>query len=79
MLMYDGADLTRIVNKVLGKHFTFLETKVLFRTLQCLYLGLGLDEVQQWLDSDIVGCLQSFFIKCQTGNYLRDPEVIFLE
>jgi hypothetical protein len=47
--------------------------------LQLLYLDLGLAAVQQWLDSDIVGCLQSFFIKCQTGNYLQDPEVILLE
>ena len=31
MLIYDGAELTRIVNKVLGKHFYFLE--VLFRTM----------------------------------------------
>ena len=39
MLMYDGADLTRIVNKVLGKHLTCLETKVLFRTI-CVALNL---------------------------------------
>ena len=39
MLMYDEADLTRIVNKVLGKHFSFLETKLLFRTI-CVALNL---------------------------------------
>ena len=47
--------------------------------LPYLFLGLGLDEVQKWIDTDIVGCLQSFFIQCQKGDWLQDPEVLFLE
>ena len=42
-------------------------------------VGLGLEGLQKWLDTDIVGCLQSFFIACPKGEWLKDPEVLFLE
>jgi len=38
-------------------------------------IGLGVDVVEQWLRTDIVGCLQTFFIDCQKGDFLNDPEV----
>ena len=69
MLIYDGAELTRIVNKVLGKNCCFLVHSLLNNhvrstdpvILPFLFLGLGLEETQKWLDTVIVGCLQSFF------------------
>ena len=76
MLIYDGAELTRIVNKVLGKEFYFLEQSVVQNherstepvKLPFLFLGLGLDETQKWIDTDIVGCLQSFFLNVKKGT-----------
>ena len=47
--------------------------------LPFFFLGLGLEETKKWIDTDIVGCLQSFFIECQKGDWLKDPEVLFLE
>ena len=41
-------------------------------------IGLGLEETTKWLDLDIVGCLQTFFIECTKGEWLKDPEVLFL-
>ena len=41
----------------------------------CLCEGLGLDPVKAWLNTDIVGCLQTFFIECQKEEHLKDPEV----
>ena len=42
-------------------------------------MGIGEEQTQKWLDTDIVACLQNFFVKCQTGNYLDDPEVNLFE
>ena len=39
-------------------------------------IGLGLEETTKWLDLDIVGCLQTFFIECTKGDFLKDPEVL---
>ena len=41
-----------------------------------LCIGLGLEETTKWLDLDIVGCLQTFFIECTKGDFLKDPEVL---
>jgi len=41
-----------------------------------LCIGLGLEETTKWLDCDIVGCLQTFFIECTKGDFLKDPEVL---
>ena len=87
MLIYDGAELTRIGNKVLGKEFYFLEQSVVqnhersTEPVKLPFLFLGLDEpmAHKWIDTDIVGCLKSFFIECQKGDWLQDPEVLFLE
>ena len=38
-----------------------------------------MEETQKWLDLDRVGCLQTFFIECTKGEWLKDPEVLFLE
>ena len=38
--------------------------------------GLGLEGFEQWLKTDIVECLQKFFIECQKGDFLQDPEVL---
>ena len=42
-------------------------------------IGLGMEETKKWLDLDIVGCLQTFFIECTKVEWLNDPEVLFLE
>ena len=34
-----------------------------------------MDKVAEWLENDIVGCLQQFFMDCQTGDFLKDREV----
>ena len=41
-----------------------------------LCIGLGFEETSKWLDCDIVGCLQTFFIECTKGDFLKDPEVL---
>ena len=41
----------------------------------CLCEGLGLDAVKAWLETDIVDCLQTFFVECQKEEHLKDPEV----
>ena len=41
-----------------------------------LCIGLGVEETSKWLDCDIVGCLQTFFIECTKGDFLKDPEVL---
>ena len=46
---------------------------------RCDFEGLGLDVVTEWLNNDIVGCLQQFFMDCQTGNFLKDPELVVVE
>ena len=69
MLIYDGAELTRIANKVLGKDLYFLDHSLVNNherstepvKLPFFFLGLGFDETQKWIETDIVGCLQSFF------------------
>ena len=38
--------------------------------------GLGVEVVEEWLKTDIVRCLQQFFIDCQKGDFLNDPEVL---
>ena len=44
-----------------------------------IFLGLGFEFVKQWLQTDIVGCLQKIFVDCQKGDFLKDPEVLFLQ
>ena len=44
-----------------------------------MFVGLGFDKVKMWLEQDIVGCLQKFFIDCQKGDVLKDPEVLFFK
>ena len=44
-----------------------------------ILLGLGIDAVQHWLDTDIVGFLQKKIIDCQKGDHLKDPEVVLLQ
>ena len=46
-----------------------------------ILLGLGIDTVQHWLDTDIVGCLQKYkYIYYRVkGDHLKDPEVVLLE
>ena len=86
MLFYNGADLTRIVNKVLGKTVIFwlnsLDT-CLWKGFEFgikILLGLGIKAVQHWLDTDTIGCLQKKkYIECQKGDHLKDPEVVLLE
>ena len=34
-----------------------------------------MDPVKAWLETDIVDCLQTFFIECQKEEHLKDPEV----
>jgi len=41
----------------------------------CGWKGLGVEKVAEWLEMDIVGCLQQFFMDCQTGDFLKDREV----
>ena len=88
MLIYDGAELTRILNKVLSKNCSLLHQSLVNnheRITEPIKLpffceiGVGLNEIQRWLDTDIVACLQSFFIQCQKGEWLQDPEVLFFE
>ena len=72
MLIYDGAALTRIVNKVLGKSCAFLVPSVDNKHVRStdpvqfpfVCVGLGMEATQHWLDADIVGCLKSFSIEC---------------
>ena len=69
--------------------YIFFETVVVLVLLTVLYFhiltfqmcmfcckGLGLEVVEEWLKTDIVGCLQKFFIECQKGDFLKDPEVL---
>ena len=44
-----------------------------------MFVGLGFEFVKMWLEQDIVGCLQKFFVDCQKGDFLKDPEVLFFE
>ena len=44
-----------------------------------ILLGLGIESVQHWLQTDIVGCLQKIFVDCQKGDHLKDPEVVLLQ
>ena len=44
-----------------------------------IFVGLGFEFVQQWLKTDIVGCLQKKFVDCQKGDFLKDPEVVLLQ
>ena len=44
-----------------------------------ILLGLGIEAVQHWLETDIVGCLQKIVIDCQKGDHLKDPEVVLLQ
>ena len=41
-----------------------------------LYKGLGVEVVDEWLKTDVVGCLQSFFVDCLKGDFMNDPEVL---
>ena len=41
-----------------------------------LYKGLGVEVVDEWLKTDVVGCLQNFFVDCMKGDFLNDPEVL---
>ena len=81
MLYYSGAELARIVNKVLGTQTYQLvsnSNKFVHYTLAlCIgaWKGLGVEKVAEWLEMDIVGCLQQFFMDCQTGDFLKDREV----
>ena len=80
MLFYKRADLTHIVNKVLGKTVNFWLNSL--HTSMCKglqFLGLGIEAVQHWLDTDIVGCLQKKIIDCQKGDHLKYPEVVLLQ
>ena len=85
MLFCDGADLTRTVNKVLGETVNFwlnsLHTSMCKGLQFCMQilLGLGIEAVQHWLDTDIVGCLQNVFIDCQKGDHIKDPELVLLQ
>ena len=38
--------------------------------------GLGVEVVDEWLKTDVVGCLQNFFVDCMKGDFLNDPEVL---
>ena len=38
--------------------------------------GLGVEVVDEWLKTDVVGCLQNFFVDCLKGDFLNDPEVL---
>ena len=42
----------------------------------CLFEGLGMESVETWLNTNIVGCLQKFFMDCMKGNFLKDPKVV---
>ena len=56
---------------------TFFFLKVHRReTIPCAtcFYRVGVEVVEQWLRTDIVGCLQTFF-DCQKGNFLNDPGV----
>ena len=84
MLYYSGEDLARIVNKVLGTRtyqlvsYLIVICTFLHYTLAlciCGWKGLGVEKVAEWLEMDIVGCLQQFFMDCQTGDFLKDREV----
>ena len=70
------AELARIVNKVLGNdclfHAFFLvkvHQKVNLPLASVCFKGVGVEVVEQWLRTDIVGCLQKFFIDCQKGVF----------
>ena len=38
--------------------------------------GLGVEVVEEWLKTDIVGCLQKFFSDCQRGDLKKDLKVL---
>ena len=50
-------------------------TNLTLALCMCDLEGLGLETVREWLENDIVGCLQQFFMNCQTGDFLKDPEI----
>ena len=40
---------------------------------------VGLDKTKLWLKQDMLGCLNKFFQLCNTADYLKDPEVSWLQ
>ena len=40
---------------------------------------VGLEKTKQWLKQDMLGCLNKFFQLCNTADYLKDPEVSWLQ
>ena len=64
-----------LVDSVVNNHVRSTEPV----KLPFLFLELGMEETQKWIDTGIVGCLQSFFIECQKGDWLKDPQVLFFE
>ena len=40
---------------------------------------VGLEKTKQLLKQDMLGCLNKFFQLCNTADYLKDPEVSWLQ
>ena len=40
---------------------------------------VGLEKTKQWLKQDMLGCLNKFFQLCNTDDFLKDPEVSWLQ
>ena len=40
-------------------------------------VGLDIQMVEKWLETDIVGCLTNFFSECNLNpHFLNDPQVL---
>jgi len=54
--------------------FYFHEWKIPMFMLFCKRLGV--EVVDEWLKTDMIGCLQNFFVDCMKGDFLNNPEVL---
>jgi len=44
-----------------------------------MFEDVGSEKTKQWLKQDMLGCLNKFFQLCNTADYLKDPEVSWLQ
>ena len=40
-----------------------------------MFEDVGIEKTKQWLNQDMLGCLNKFFQLCNTSDFLKDREV----
>jgi hypothetical protein len=40
-----------------------------------MFEDVGIEKTKQWLNQDMMGCLNKFFQLCNTSDFLKDREV----